>query len=52
MKNISKNPLFIGSMFIGLGLGFICNNIPAGLFIGMGVGYIITHIFKSTDNNK
>ena len=27
-------------MFIGLGLGFIFQEVPAGLFIGMGAGFI------------
>lgn len=32
--------IFVGCMFIGLGLGFYFNMIPIGLFIGMGVGFI------------
>lgn len=50
VKDITKNPLFIGSMFIGLGVGFIFDSIPAGLFLGLGFGYIITHLYKSGNN--
>lgn len=46
MKNRYKNPLFIGSMFTGIGLGFIFDNVAAGVFLGIGLGFILSYIFK------
>lgn len=32
--------LFIpAGIFVGMGVGFLVNNVPAGLFIGMGCGF-------------
>jgi hypothetical protein len=55
MKNIFsddyyKSPLFIGSMFVGLGMGFMCEQIPGGVILGMGVGYILSYFFKTSEN--
>lgn len=45
----------VGSLFIaagvllGLGIGFLVNNVPSGLYIGLGIGFIafaLTVIFK------
>lgn len=39
--------LFIpGGIFIGMGFGFIFNELVPGLFIGMGVGFILMAITK------
>lgn len=32
--------VFVGCMFIGMGLGFYYNQLPVGLFVGMGVGFL------------
>ena len=55
MKNLFsddhyKSPLFFGSMFIGLGIGFICDQIPGGVILGMGVGYILSYFFNKPEN--
>jgi len=55
MKNLFsddyyKSPLFIGSMFVGLGMGFIWEQIPGGVILGMGVGYILSYFFKTSEN--
>ena len=49
MKNLYKSPLFTGSMFVGLGLGFMCEEIPGGVILGMGVGYILSYFFNNTE---
>ena len=54
MKNLFsddhyKSPLFVGSMFVGLGLGFMCDQIPGGVIVGMGVGYILSYFFNNTE---
>lgn len=34
--------LFIpGGLLVGMGVGFLVNNIPAGMFIGLGAGFIL-----------
>ena len=42
--------LFIpAGLFLGIGFGFIFNNMVAGLFLGLGLGffcYAVTMIFK------
>ncbi len=41
--------LFIpGGIFLGMGFGFIYNNIPAGFFIGLGIGFIGMAIAEMT----
>lgn len=41
--------LFIpAGIFIGMGVGFLANNLPAGLFIGMGAGFVAFAIAKLT----
>ena len=39
------NNLFVGFMFIGLGVGFYTGNIPMWVLIGMGVGFISKALF-------
>lgn len=33
-----------GGVLIGMGIGFLIENIPAGLFIGLGGGFIVMMI--------
>ena len=40
-KSNLPNLLMSGCMFIGIGLGFVFGQIPAGTMIGMGVGMIV-----------
>ena len=34
------NYVFVGFMFIGMGIGYLINNFIVGMFIGMGVGFL------------
>lgn len=37
--------LFIpGGILMGMGFGFVYNNMPAGMFIGLGAGFILMAI--------
>lgn len=48
-KERSTAGMFIpGGLFLGMGLGFVYNNIPAGLFIGLGAGFILYVLVKLT----
>lgn len=33
--------LFVGCLMLGMGIGFLFEEVPAGLFIGLGVGFIL-----------
>ena len=54
MKNKKENKkdenIFVGCMFVGTGLGFLVDNIPAGARIGMGVGFIAQQIYSKSSN--
>lgn len=49
---INNSTLFIGCMFIGLGLGFIFNAVTAGVLIGMGVGFIARSVYNHKVYNQ
>ena len=41
--------MFVGCMFLGIGIGFLINEVPAGTLIGMGIGFIVQKLFKKND---
>ena len=43
MEKKKESKVFLGCMFIGLGAGFIFDNIPGGILIGMGIGFLAQH---------
>lgn len=38
--------VFVGCMFVGMGVGFLLGQLVVGLFVGMGVGFIGMGILK------
>ena len=42
--------IFVGCMFIGIGLGFLFEHIPAGTMIGMGVGFIAKQLYPKSSS--
>ena len=38
--------VLVGCLFIGMGVGFLTQNVPVGLFIGLGVGFIAMAIVR------
>ena len=42
----NENKIFLGCMFVGIGVGFIFEHIPAGVMIGMGIGFILQQIYS------
>ncbi len=43
--------IFIGCMFIGLGIGMVFGHSGAGVLIGMGVGFILSTILGGGNDN-
>ena len=60
MENINKQEekegsqtgsyIFVGCMFIGMGIGMAFGNTGIGMFIGMGVGFLASALYKSVKN--
>ncbi|MDD2444836.1 MAG: hypothetical protein PHX15_02840 [Candidatus Nanoarchaeia archaeon] len=52
-KDDDPEALFIpAGLFIGLGLGFLFENLIAGLFIGLGLGFLIFAFISVIKNKK
>ena len=49
-KDQRGNYIFVGCMFVGIGLGFLFEHIPAGTMIGMGVGFIAQQLYPKSSN--
>ena len=45
-----RGKIFVGFMFLGIGIGMIFNETGAGCLIGMGIGFIISSLIK--DKNE
>lgn len=45
-ENTKSENMFVGCMFLGMGLGLLFGHIPAGTIIGMGVGFIVQQIYS------
>jgi len=48
-RKVKGNPegIFIpAGLLIGIGLGFVYNNIPAGTLIGIGAGFLLMAVIK------
>ena len=43
--------IFVGCMFVGIGIGMFFGETGAGTMIGMGVGFIIDTIYSKKSNN-
>jgi len=45
--------LFIpGGLLVGMGFGFLFNQLVAGLFIGLGAGFVVMALIKLFSNSK
>ncbi len=42
--------VFIGCMFIGMGIGAVLNHGGEGTMIGMGVGFLASAVYKGEKN--
>jgi hypothetical protein len=45
-KKCGKNGLFVGCLFLGIGVGMIAGHVAAGTLIGLGVGYLAQWHFR------
>jgi len=41
-----RGGIFVGFMFLGLGIGMLFGNAGAGVIIGMGIGFILSELFE------
>ena len=37
--------IFVGFMFMGMGIGYLMSNFLVGMFIGMGIGFLARVLF-------
>ena len=42
--------IFVGFMFVGMGVGAAIGDGGIGMFIGMGLGYIVSAMYQSEKN--
>lgn len=41
-----------GCLLLGIGVGFLYNNVPAGTLIGLGTGFLLMALSYALRNNK
>jgi len=46
-KNKIAGTIFIGCMFIGMGIGMYFDKMTVGIMVGMGVGFIASAIVRA-----
>lgn len=51
-KSIEKTAgaIFVGFMFIGMGIDMVFDQSGFGMFIGMGLGFIVAAMYRSEKN--
>ena len=45
------NSIFLGCMFLGIGIGLYFGEAGIGVLIGLGVGFIIRGFYSKKENN-
>ena len=48
-KDQREENVFVGFMFLGMGIGYFMDNFLVGMFIGMGLGFIARAFLPSSD---
>ena len=47
-----RGKIFVGFMFLGIGIGMVFNETGPGCLIGMGIGFIIGSLIKDEDEKS
>ena len=47
-----RGKIFVGFMFLGIGIGMIFDKAGAGCLIGMGIGFIISSLIKDKEEKS
>ena len=42
-----ENPIFVGCMFVGIGIGMYFGETGAGTMVGMGIGFIVERLYSN-----
>ncbi|HGY08871.1 MAG TPA: hypothetical protein ENK37_02295 [Oceanithermus profundus] len=48
----ARNRIFVGFMFVGMGIGWLFDQLVPGLFIGMGVGFIVQALLEDRSRER
>ena len=48
----SQGKIFVGCMFVGIGIGMFLGETGSGTMIGMGVGFILEQIYSPKKNKS
>ena len=46
-----EGKIFVGCMFVGIGIGTLLGETSSGTMVGMGVGFIADSIYSKKKNN-
>ena len=46
-----EGKIFVGCMFVGIGIGMLFGETGSGTMVGMGVGFIADSIYSKKKNN-
>ena len=46
-----QGKIFVGCMFVGIGIGMFLGETGGGTMVGMGVGFIANSIYSKNKNN-
>ncbi len=46
-----EGKIFVGCMFVGIGIGMLFGETGSGTMVGMGVGFIANSIYSKNKNN-
>tara|TARA_B100001750_G_C15211550_1_gene448554 strand:- start:470 stop:637 length:168 start_codon:yes stop_codon:yes gene_type:complete len=52
MGDFYQNPIFVGCMFVGMGIGMYVDDTGAGTILGMGVGFIFKGLYSKNEDDS
>ena len=51
MGDFYQNPIFIGCMFLGMGIGMYLGELGAGTMVGMGLGFLFKGLYSKKEDD-